>query len=347
MRLSLVSLSVLAAALASTAVFAQENGHGDHSHQHDDHGHDHGHDDHGHDHGGNDHDEDHHSSGLRLNVETGGDLAAGEAAILTLQLTGPDGEPVAGSDFTESHERLVHVLIVDESLEDYHHLHIEPDSNGEASLSFTPAHSRIYRVWVDGRLAEPFEVDREAHDHHDGHDDHGHDHDSQDGDDHAHDHGAHAEQEGHGDHGGDHHAAHADGAVKATDWVRVGDEAAPYIIPVNVLTADTAGLSFTLTPEGEVDAGHPVRMSLNVSGAEGALEPYLGAFAHVVGFNTGASQMAHAHPLGEEPSSADDRAGPDLAFEVSFETAGVHRLFVEVRHDGDIVRAPFTVVVAE
>lgn len=106
-------------------------------------------------------------------------------------------------------------------------------------------------------------------------------------------------------------------------------------------------MSFALTPEDEVRIGHPVRMSLNVAGAEGTLEPYLGAFAHIVGFNTGASRMAHAHPLGEEPSGADDRAGPDLSFEVSFETSGVHRLFIEVRHDGGIVRAPFTVVVAE
>lgn len=89
MRLSLVSLSFLAAALASTPAIAQEHGHehGDHGHQHDDHGHardDHAHDDHGHDHGAHDHDEDPLPSGLRLHVETAGDLAAGRTARLTL-----------------------------------------------------------------------------------------------------------------------------------------------------------------------------------------------------------------------------------------------------------------------
>ncbi len=339
MRLSLISLAALSAALLAAPAIAQEHGH-----DHDDHGHPH--DDHGH--GDHAHEDEHDPSGLRLDLEPAGDLAPGRSATLSLQLSGPDGAPVAASDFVDSHERLVHVLIVDEGLEDFHHLHVEPDAEGRATLSFTPTHARIYRVWVDGRLAEPFDTTAAQPDHHygDGHDhgdDHGHAHDDQDGDHHA-DHGdeGHGHDAGHGD-----HEAHDEGAVRATDWVRVGDEAAPFIIPADVLTADAGGLAFTLSPQSEVRAGGMVSMALSVLGAEGNLEPHLGAFAHIVGFGPAATSMAHAHPLGDAPVSADERAGPDLAFEVGFDEPGVHRLFVEIRHDGELVTAPFTLVVAE
>ncbi len=344
MRLSLISLAALSTALLAAPAIAQEHGHDhdDHGHQHDDHGH--AHDDQ--DHGAHAHEDEHHPSGLRLDVEPAGDLAPGRSATLSLQLSGPDGAPVTAADFVDSHERLVHVLIVDEGLEDFHHLHVEPDAEGRTTLSFTPAHARIYRVWVDGRLAEPFDMTAAQSDHHDDaghHDDHGHGHDDHGGDHHA-DHGDedHGHEAGHGD-----HEAHGEGAVRATDWVRVGDEAAPFIIPADVLTADAGGLAFTLSPQSDVRAGGTVSMALSVAGADGSLEPHLGAYAHIVGFGPAATSMAHAHPLGDTPLSADERAGPDLAFEVGFEERGVHRLFVEIRHDGELVTAPFTLVVAE
>ncbi|MFC4724276.1 hypothetical protein AB6B38_06445 [Glycocaulis abyssi] len=342
MRLSLVSLAALSAALFAVPAFAQEHGHdhGDHGHQHDDHGHahdDHGHD-HGHDHGDHAHtdDADQQPGGLRLTAEAAGELAAGQDATLTLQLSGPDGAPVAGSDFAPTHGRLVHVLIVDEGLEDFHHLHIEPDAEGRATLGFTPAHPRIYRVWVDGQLSEPLDspAATEGHSHGGGHD---HAHDPQ-ADDH------------HAGHGEDAHA-HDAGAVRATDWVRVGDEAAPYIIPADILTAQAGGLSFTLAPQASIRAGMANVMTLSVADAEGApvttLQPHLGAFAHIVGFNAGASQMAHAHPSGAEPVTDEAFAGPDLTFEIGFDEPGVHRLFVEVRHQGEVILSSFTVVVRE
>lgn len=331
MRLSLVSLAALSAALFAVPAFAQEHGHdhGDHGHAHDDHGHHHG--DHGHD-----HDADQLPGGLRLTAEASGELSPGQNAALTLQLSGPDGAPVAGSDFIETHGRLVHVLIVDEGLEDFHHLHIEPDAEGRATLSFTPAHPRIYRVWVDGRLSEPLNapVVNEGHSH-------GGDHD------HAHDPQADDHHAGHGEEA----HAHDTGAVRANDWVRVGDDAAPYIIPADILTAQAGGLSFTLAPQASIRPGMANVMTLSVEDAEGApvtaLQPHLGAYAHIVGFNAGASQMAHAHPSGAEPLTDEAFAGPDLAFEIGFEEPGVHRLFVEVRHQGEVIPSSFTVMVSE
>jgi hypothetical protein len=72
----------------------------------------------------------------------------------------------------------------------------------------------------------------------------------------------------------------------------------------------------------------------------------MGAFAHVVGFNAGAATMMHVHPDGAEPTTADARGGPTLAFTIQPEVAGSQRLFVQVRANGREVTVPFTLVVA-
>lgn len=340
MRFSIFSLAVLCVAIGSGPVLAQQHRH-DHGHAHGDHGHDH----HASDHEG--HDAEPRPAGLRLEVEAAGVVAAGQPVTLTLRLSGPDGTPLTSDDLTQTHGELLHVLIVDEGLEDYHHLHPQAGGAGVFTVMFTPQHPRIYQVWVETALKEPFEMAPETA----GHDDashHAHDHGDHDHGDHDHgdasDHGA----EGQGD--GD-HAGHAGGAVRASAWVRAGDEAAPYILPIEELAVNAGDLAFTLAPQTAITAGLPVTMTLSVATADGepvtALQPYLGAYAHIVGFNSGASHMAHTHPLGAAPLDEEDRAGPDLAFEISFGEPGVHRLFVQVRHEDDVILVPFTIIVPD
>jgi hypothetical protein len=65
------------------------------------------------------------------------------------------------------------------------------------------------------------------------------------------------------------------------------------------------------------------------------LEPYLGAFGHLVVIRAGSLDYVHAHP-------ADGPAGPEVRFEVGFDRPGAHRLFFEFRHDGRVRTAAFT-----
>lgn len=338
-----LTFSALAAALFLTtapAAFAQHAHGPDSDHDHGDthaheaassqsHGDDHGHahdDDHGHAH------EAAAPEGLQLAVEALGDVGVGQPLTIALSLSAPDGTPIGDADLMEMHESRVHLMIVDEGLEDYHHLHASQGSDGRYTVTFTPAHDRIYRVWADVRLREPLESSSHEH-----------------GDEHSHgdeSHGGHGESAGQGDH----HDGHDMGGYgeTASGWVAVGDAAAPYIAPVEQLSAEAGGYSFMLAFDDHIHSGEVTEMRLSVLDSDGnpvdRLEPLMGAFAHLVGFNAGASDMAHAHPSGRHPHGDDDRGGPALSFDVGFEQSGVHRLFVQTVIDGEEVTAVFTVV---
>jgi len=70
-------------------------------------------------------------------------------------------------------------------------------------------------------------------------------------------------------------------------------------------------------------------------------EPYLGAAGHLVVLRAGDLAYVHAH--------ADHQSGDseDIAFDVSFPTAGTYRLFLDFAVDGTVHTADFTVHVAD
>ena len=93
-------------------------------------------------------------------------------------------------------------------------------------------------------------------------------------------------------------------------------------------------------------AGHESDLVLSVR--EGGrpvttLQPYLGAYGHLVALRAGDLAYLHAHP----PGAADDDTGggPDLAFVTSFPTAGTYRLFLDFRAGGVVRTAAFTIEV--
>ncbi|ABW15096.1 secreted protein [Parafrankia sp. EAN1pec] len=68
------------------------------------------------------------------------------------------------------------------------------------------------------------------------------------------------------------------------------------------------------------------------------LEPYLGAYGHLVALREGDLAYLHVHPNGEDTS-----AGPDIPFVADVPTEGRYRLFLDFRHDGVVRTAEFTV----
>ncbi|HEY1135730.1 MAG TPA: heavy-metal-associated domain-containing protein [Nocardioides sp.] len=71
-----------------------------------------------------------------------------------------------------------------------------------------------------------------------------------------------------------------------------------------------------------------------------ALEPYLGAFGHLVALRQSDLGYLHVHPEGAAPSP-DDRAGPEIAFHASAPTAGRYLLYLDLVVDGQVHTAPF------
>ncbi|CAN5492694.1 hypothetical protein BH09SUM1_BH09SUM1_00260 [soil metagenome] len=115
-------------------------------------------------------------------------------------------------------------------------------------------------------------------------------------------------------------------------------------------TAEADGYKFDMRFDDEkMPAGVANMAHVTVTGPDGkpftALEPVMGAFAHTVGFNETRTEIAHVHPMGKEPESAEARGGPELEFHTNFAATGYKKLFVQVQIDGKQVFAPFGIEV--
>jgi hypothetical protein len=74
----------------------------------------------------------------------------GAPAHVLARLTTASNQPVTFDDLLVVHTEKLHLLIVDASLRDYHHIHPAPTSApGELAFDFTPAHGGRYRVFAD------------------------------------------------------------------------------------------------------------------------------------------------------------------------------------------------------
>ncbi|HEX6736955.1 MAG TPA: heavy metal-binding domain-containing protein [Vicinamibacteria bacterium] len=222
-------------------------------------------------------------------------LRPGQENRGVLKLTSMGIDPVKLADLREVHTRKIHLLIVDESLGDYHHEHpVESAVPGEYSFSFTPRRLGLYRAWAD---VQPLLTGLQEY-------------------------------------------ASADVAVAG---------ATPMAVEKTVnRVGEAEGLRFELTL-AEVKAGEPVDARVRVTGAGGkpftALEPIMGAFAHLVAFREDRRDLLHLHPVESRRLAPDDRGGPELAFRVFAPTPGYYRLFLQVQVGGRSRFVPFGVEV--
>lgn len=113
-------------------------------------------------------------------------------------------------------------------------------------------------------------------------------------------------------------------------------------------TVQAQGLTFTAETEGPIRAKQHVMLNITVK-KDGELfrklEPTMQAYAHLIGFNADRSKIMHAHPMGEEPRSSNQRGGPNLKFGLEFPTAGNYRMFLQIRVSGKEIFVPFDVSV--
>ncbi len=99
---------------------------------------------------------------------------------------------------------------------------------------------------------------------------------------------------------------------------------------------------YTVTMSGELAAGEHSMLELSVSrdGEPVAdLEPYLGAFGHLVALREADLAYLHVHPeVGP--------AGPEIEFGTEVPSGGRYRLFLDFKHDGVVHTAAFVVEAA-
>ncbi|KDN20228.1 hypothetical protein [Amycolatopsis rifamycinica] len=111
-------------------------------------------------------------------------------------------------------------------------------------------------------------------------------------------------------------------------------------------TAQVDGYTVQLT--GDLTAGKtsPLTLSVSRGGVPVTdLQPYLGAYGHLVALREGDLAYLHVHPHGE-PGDGKTPAGPQVKFAAEVPSAGTYRLFLDFKH-GDVVRtAEFTLTTA-
>ncbi|MEU3731818.1 hypothetical protein AB0E81_20775 [Streptomyces sp. NPDC033538] len=72
------------------------------------------------------------------------------------------------------------------------------------------------------------------------------------------------------------------------------------------------------------------------------LQPYLGAYGHLVALRSGDLAHLHVHPNGE-PGDGSTEPGPEISFTATAPSGGTYRLFLDFQHRGKVHTAAFTV----
>ncbi|WCN05867.1 hypothetical protein [Streptomyces sp. M92] len=117
----------------------------------------------------------------------------------------------------------------------------------------------------------------------------------------------------------------------------------PAPLPAPNAAATTGGYQVELA--GSLSPGRPSELRLKVS-RDGEpvtdLQPYLGAYGHLVALRSGDLAYLHVHPNGE-PGDGTTSPGPEISFTATAPTAGTYRLFLDFQHGGEVHTAAFTV----
>ncbi|NED96581.1 hypothetical protein G1H11_14820 [Phytoactinopolyspora alkaliphila] len=210
---------------------------------------------------------------------------AGDAGQFRFRILGPDGEPV--TEFTEAHEKDLHLIVVRTDTAVYRHVHPELDAEGVWSIDWEWATPGTYKVFAD---CTPTDL----------------------------------------------------GA--GLTLARTVDVPGGYDVevPAESAVADVDG--YTVTLGGDIAAGQTSEVTATIE-RDGEpvtdLEPYLGAYGHLVALREGDLAYLHVHPEGE-PGDGITEPGPDVTFYVEAPTSGTYRLFLDFQVDGQVRTADFT-----
>ncbi|MGW0178618.1 hypothetical protein [Nocardia sp. NPDC003345] len=127
--------------------------------------------------------------------------------------------------------------------------------------------------------------------------------------------------------------------------LRVAGNYTPRPLPPAATTATTG--EYTVEMSGGLAPGAHTDATFTVTrGGKPVtdLQPYLGAYGHLVALRTADLGYLHVHPAGH-PGDGTTPAGPGVTFAVTAPGPGDYRLYFEFRHDAAVHRAEFTVPV--
>ncbi len=113
----------------------------------------------------------------------------------------------------------------------------------------------------------------------------------------------------------------------------------PAVSTVNSVNVD----GFTVNLTGELQAGASSMVTATIT-RDGqpvtTLQPYLGAFGHLVALRQGDLAYLHVHAMGDDPA-ANATSGPSIEFMASPPSAGRYFLYLDFQVDGVVRTAAF------
>ena len=143
--------------------------------------------------------------------------------------------------------------------------------------------------------------------------------------------------------------ATARGLYASTD-VQVGGSGLPATYTMvmsheNNWVVERNGLRLALVPATQpVTARRPVDLKLVITRDDGgrvAMEPVMGAFAHLVAFDEARSGFAHLHPVEINLLQPPDAVKPVLNFKITIPSAGKYVIWAQLNLGGHETFAPF------
>jgi hypothetical protein len=132
-----------------------------------------------------------------------------------------------------------------------------------------------------------------------------------------------------------------EGVTLGVDLAAPGDFQPASYEPSRVSNVD----GYKVRLNGDLVPGQTSEVNLTVSkdGREvDDLQPYLGAYGHLVALRQGDLAYLHVHPDGT-PGNGRTTPGPEVTFFAEVPSAGTYRLFLDFRHEGKVRTAEFTV----
>ena len=110
-------------------------------------------------------------------------------------------------------------------------------------------------------------------------------------------------------------------------------------LPAAATAASSGGYDVELQRPAVLEAGEEAQMTFLIT-RDGRpvsdLEPYLGAYGHLVALHAPDLAYSHVHPDGE------DRDSGAITFDVELEEPGAHRLYLQFQIDGRVHTVAFT-----
>ena len=136
-----------------------------------------------------------------------------------------------------------------------------------------------------------------------------------------------------------------EGMTLGVDLAAPGDFQPESHDPSRVAKLGGDGAGYEVRLDGDLVPGQTSEVTLTVT-KDGRpvtdLEPYLGAYGHLVALRGGDLAYLHVHPDGE-PGDGRTAPGPTITFYAEVPSAATYRLFLDFQHEGTVRTAEFTV----